>query len=67
MEDAQGIRDASVGGKRNEDQNSSSLGNRQRTFVPRVPQVHGQPGPMTCFYFHQPGHMRRDFPQRQGS
>ena len=37
MEDAQGIRDASAGGKRKEDQPSSSLGKRQRTSVPRVP------------------------------
>ena len=34
MEDAWGIRDASVGGKRKEDQPSSSLGKRQRTSVP---------------------------------
>ena len=60
MEDAQGIRDASVGGKRKEDQPSSSLETRQRTFVPRVPQVQGQSGPMTCFYCHQLGHMKRD-------
>ena len=64
MEDARGIRDASFGGKRKEDQPSSSLGKKQRTSVPRAPQVQGQPGPMTCFYCHQPGHMRRDYPQR---
>ena len=34
MEDALGIRDASSGGKRKEDQPSSSLGKRQRTSVP---------------------------------
>ena len=39
MEDTQGIRDASAGGKRKEDQPSSSLEKRQRTSVPRVPQV----------------------------
>ena len=39
MEDAQGIRDASVGRNRKEDQPSSSLGKRQRTSVPRAPQV----------------------------
>ena len=60
MEDARGIRDASASGKRKEDQPSSSLGKRQRTFVPRAPQVQGQPGSMICFYCHQPGHMRRD-------
>ena len=37
MEDARGIRDASVDGKRNKDQPSSSLGKRQRTYVPRAP------------------------------
>ena len=55
MEDARGIRDASVGGKRKEDQPSSSLGKRQRNFVTGAPQVQGQPRPMTCFYCHQPG------------
>ena len=34
MEDARGIRDASVDGKRKEDQPSSSLGKRRRTSVP---------------------------------
>ena len=67
MEDSRGIRDASASGKRKEDQPSSSLGKRQRTSVPQVPQLQGQPGPMTCFYCHQPGHMKRDCPRRQGS
>ena len=34
MEDARGIQDASAGGKRKEDQPSSSFGKRQRTSVP---------------------------------
>ena len=67
MEDARGILDASAGGKRKEDQPSSSLGKRQRTSVPRAPQIQGQPGPMTCFYYHQPGHMKWDCPRRHGS
>ena len=33
----------------------------------KKPQVQGQPRSMTCFYCHQPGHMRRDCPQRKGS
>ena len=41
MEDAQGIKDASVDGKRKEDQSSLSLGKRQRTYIPRAPQVQG--------------------------
>ena len=67
MEDARGIRDASVSGKMKENQPSSSLGKRQRTSVPRAPQVQGQPEPMTSFYCHQPGHMKRDCPWRHGS
>ena len=41
LEDARGIQDASAGGKRKEEHPSSSLGKRQRTFVPRAPQVQG--------------------------
>ena len=26
-----------------------------------------QTGPVTCYHYHQPGHMRRNCPQRQGS
>ena len=29
--------------------------------------MQGQPGSMTCFYCHQPGHMKTDCPWRQGS
>ena len=67
IEDARGIRDMSTSGKRKGDQPSSSLGKRQRSSVSRAPQIQGQPGPMTCFFCHQPGHMKRDCPRRQGS
>ena len=67
IENARSIRDVEASGKRMEDQPSSSLGKRQRTYVPRVPQLQGQPGPMTCLYCHQPGHMKRYCPRRQVS
>ena len=44
MEEARGIRDASAGGKRKEDQPFSSLGKRQRTYVPRAPQYRASQG-----------------------
>ena len=67
VDDAKSICDAEASVKRKEDQPSSTLGKRQRTFVPRVPQLQGQPGLMTCFYCHQPGYMKRDCPRKHGS
>ena len=39
IENTRSICDVEASGKRKEDQSSSSLGKRQRTFVPRVPQL----------------------------
>ena len=54
IEDARGIQDTCTSGKRKGDQLSSSIGKRQRASSSRAPQIQGQPGPMTCFYCHQP-------------
>ena len=78
IEDARSTRDAGASSKRNESQSSSSSGKRQRAsssrgFQSRIHpgqgqmRVAGQAGQMVCYHFQQPGHMRRDFPQRQGS
>ena len=61
IEDAQSTRDAGVGSKR-EDQPSSSSGKRQKTSASHEFQDQGQD-----WASNQPGHLRRDCPQRQGS
>ena len=78
IEDSRSTRDASVSSKRKESRSSSSSGKKQRASSSRGFQgrghlgqgqirVAGQVGQMVCYHYQQPGHMRRDFPQRPGS
>ena len=78
--------------EKREDQHSSNLRKRQKTFAARVSlgaisphmsrlmveitnrlscqghtRASSQAGQTICYCYHQPRHMRRDCPQRQGS
>ena len=72
IEDARSTRGAGVGSKR-EDRPSSSSGKRQKTSASHEFQDQGQDwafsqqGQMICYFGQEPGHVRRDCPQRQGS
>ena len=78
IEDTRGIRDVGVSRKRKESQSSSSLGKKPRAssscgFQSRGNQgqgqdgAFGQVGQVICYFYRQPGHVRQDCPQRQGS
>ena len=72
IEDARSTRDAGVGSKR-EDQPSSCSEKRQKTSASHEFQDQGQDwavsqaGQVICYFCRQPGHVRQDCPQRQGS
>ena len=72
IEDARSTRDAGVGSER-EDQPSSSSGKRQKTSASHEFQDQSQDwavsqeGHVISYFCRQPGHVRRDCPQRQGS
>ena len=78
MEDAQSTRDVGVSSKRKESQSFSNTGKKKRASSSRGIQSRGHPGQgrirvasqagkMVCYHCQQPEHMRRDYPQRQGS
>ena len=78
IEDARSTRDASASVKRKKSQYSSSSRKKPRASSSRGFQdrshpsqghikVASQAGQMVCYHCQQPGYIRRDCPQRQGS
>ena len=80
IDDAWSIRDTGASDKRKEGQPSSSSGKKQKASSSRGFQGQGrgyqgkgqfrapsQLGPMTCYHYHQSGHIKWNCPQRQGS
>ena len=73
-------KDTGASAKRKKNQSSPSFRKKQKTYVlygfqgqSRGYQGQGRvrasshTGQMTCYHFHQPGHMKLDCPQRRGS
>ena len=80
VEDTRSIQDMGASAKRKENQSSSSSRKKKKTSTSyefqgqcRNYQGQGRVGAsskteqMTCYYFHQPRHMRRNCPERQRS
>ena len=75
VDDIRGIQDMGASTKRKEESSSSNPGKKQKTSVsqgyPGLDQsqdgTFSQARQTICYFCRQPGHVRRDCPQRQGS